>query len=78
MSKTTKVKTTKTKKKPEIKRCPFCGSNGLVYRWGMSLYWSAECSGSLLPPDKSCGCGWKNWFKTEEDAIKTWNNRVEI
>ena len=57
------------KKKIEVLPCDFCGGEGVVYRWVMSLYWSAECNN----PD--CHIGWSNYFKTEKSALKHWNRR---
>jgi len=64
------------KKKITIKPCPFCGSRGVVYIWGMSIYWSACCAGDKLKDEERCGCGWENQFKTEEEAVERWNKRA--
>ena len=70
------MKNNKKSSKPIIKPCPFCGSAGVVYHWGMSLYWSAECTGDNLKSGEMCGCRWSNYFKTEELAVEVWNRRV--
>jgi hypothetical protein len=65
----------KTPKEEKIKPCPFCGSSGMVYHWGMSLYWSAECSGDKLKTGESCCIGWINRFENKKMATESWNRR---
>lgn len=56
-----------------LKRCPFCGSNGkLKHRERLNTY-IVECSNNSCPASYMIGYD----YDTEEEAIKVWNTRVE-
>ena len=56
-----------------LKRCPFCGSNGkLKYRERLNTY-IVECSNNSCPASYMIGYD----YDTEEEAIKVWNTRVD-
>ena len=55
---------------PKIKKCPFCGSTGAVFKGGFGEL--AVCCTS-----ENCGAGHDGriWFRDEVNAIKKWNER---
>lgn len=55
---------------PELKPCPFCGSEALI-SWNNKFGWQAFCE------NDSCFMSQiiSTTFETEEQAIHSWNNR---
>lgn len=51
----------------ELKPCPFCGGMNLYYAEGM--FYAVECA--------DCGGKVVGAYRTEEEAVKAWNRRVQ-
>ena len=60
----------------ELKPCPFCGCSGVVNydKRGSLEQYIVESGNSTCPA--SIMLGWS--YRTEEEAIKAWNRRVEL
>jgi len=52
----------------ELKRCPFCGSEGVIYGDG-DHYYTAACSECLVEI--------VNFYFTLEEAVAAWNTRAD-
>ena len=53
----------------ELKSCPFCGGEGIIWPFREHPFYLAICK-------DGCGCQLGD-FKTREEAIKAWNTRAE-
>ena len=56
----------------DLKRCPFCGGEGIVINTFNSVIegrvWEVRCV--------ECGCV-KDWSDTKKEAVSSWNRRNE-
>lgn len=56
----------------KLKPCPFCGEDEvIVYKWGMSSYWTVSCENEECPMNSAL----ENRFESKDDAISFWNTR---
>ena len=55
----------------ELRKCPFCGSKGVINYQEALDAWIVECSNVTCPA--SYMIGWD--YDTEEEAIEFWNRR---
>ena len=56
---------------PEIKPCPFCGSEGKLHHKRNLGTWIVECSNNSCPASYMIGYD----YDTQEEAIAAWNRR---
>lgn len=53
----------------ELRPCPFCGSEAGLCAFEIFVEYSVRC--------KSCGCGTDDGYRTEREAVESWNRRIE-
>ena len=58
----------------ELKRCPFCGGDGVITQKRNLETWIVECSNPICPASYMIG----NDYDTKEEAIEAWNRRCEV
>lgn len=54
----------------ELKHCPFCGGEGVIWPLRKHPFYLAICK-------DGCGCKLDD-FKTREEAIQAWNTRATL
>lgn len=55
-----------------LKRCPFCGGEGMLEQKNGLGTWIVQCSNNQCPA--SYMIGWD--YDTEDEAVEAWNRRV--
>lgn len=53
----------------ELKPCPFCGGEAVLFAYEIFCEHSVRC--------KSCYCGTEEGYRTGKEAIEAWNRRIE-